>query len=188
MRSALSIRSRLSKAASTSDSPTRQGRLVASIRWLTRLSPDRVDSKPHLPLRIAVFALRWDCGALLRLLFNYPASADRVPDFIKRSTRYQLDCHIGAAILFLITWETRIKRARALRPSRTPRHGPHRGYASTDQGPRRTLPGADTASSPKRSEPLELSRYLNYCSEALSLIGKIAPCVRVSGFGARRRR
>lgn len=36
-------------------------------------------------------------------------------------------------------------------------------------------PSADTASSPKRTlSAFELSRYLNYCSELLSLIGKIS--------------
>ncbi len=37
------------------------------------------------------------------------------------------------------------------------------------------IEGEDTASSPKRElTPFEMSRYLDYCSEMLSLVGKIA--------------
>jgi len=84
---------------------------------------------------------------------------------------------LGAALLFLISLETRLKRNRSLRDL----HGfrsiahvidmhqltkdPSSGLASDHA----------TASSPQRTmTPFELTRYLDYCSEMLSLTGKLA--------------
>jgi len=83
----------------------------------------------------------------------------------------------GAALIFLFTLEERIKRRRALADlhglrsfvhvidmhqlTKDPSHGAHINQA--------------TPSSPKRDmTPAELTRYLDYCSEMLSLSAKIA--------------
>lgn len=83
----------------------------------------------------------------------------------------------GAALIFLFTLEERIKRKRALADlhglrsfvhvidmhqlTKDPSHGAHISQA--------------TPSSPKRDmTPAELTRYLDYCSEMLSLTAKIA--------------
>jgi hypothetical protein len=92
--------------------------------------------------------------------------------------------YIGAAILFLVTWETRIKRARALRAIHELRAMAHivDMHQLTKDPERAFNVGSDTASSPKRVlTPFELSRYLDYCSEALALISKIA-ALYVQGF------
>lgn len=92
--------------------------------------------------------------------------------------------YISAAILFLVTWETRIKRARALRAIHELRAMAHiLDMHQLTKDPERAFNiGSDTASSPKRTlSPFELSRYLDYCSEALSLISKIA-ALYVQGF------
>ena len=86
---------------------------------------------------------------------------------------------IGAAIFFFLTLETRYKRQRALKAIhelRTVAHiidmhqltkDPHRitrkqVYSSTGLSPK------------LRMTPFQLRRYLEYCSEMLSLTGKIA--------------
>jgi hypothetical protein len=84
---------------------------------------------------------------------------------------------IGATILFLITLESRIKRRRALKALHELRAIAHViDMHQLTKDPERALgQGKDTASSPKRElTPFELTRYLDYCSEMLSLGGKIA--------------
>jgi hypothetical protein len=81
---------------------------------------------------------------------------------------------IGAGLLFLIGWERRLKRSRALRALHELRSVAHvidmhqltkdperllERYSSTKASPRETM----TA--------FELNRYLDYCSELLSLTG-----------------
>ena len=88
---------------------------------------------------------------------------------------------IGAAIFFLLTFETRYKRKRALKALdelRSIAHvidmhqltkDPHR---ITQKGKPVYVPGRE---SPKFDmSPFLLRRYLDYCSEMLSLTGKIA--------------
>ncbi len=84
---------------------------------------------------------------------------------------------VGAAIFFLAQWEGRIKRKRmlaALHELRSLAHVVDMHQLTKD--PDRFRPGVVlTASSPVRAmTQFELSRYLDYCSEMLSLIGKIA--------------
>ena len=84
---------------------------------------------------------------------------------------------IGVAVFFLITLETRIKRRRALDALHDLRVIAHIiDMHQLTKDPERILgQGADTESSPRRAmTPPELGRYLDYCSEMLSLAGKIA--------------
>lgn len=84
---------------------------------------------------------------------------------------------LSAAILFLITTESRIKRGRALKAIHELRALAHVvDMHQLTKDPERTLVRSkDTASSPKQNlTQAELTRYLDYCSEMLSLIGKLA--------------
>ena len=84
---------------------------------------------------------------------------------------------LGAAILFLVTAETRIKRRRALKAIHELRALAHViDMHQLTKDPERLLARRKkTPSSPQQSlSPAELGRYLDYCSEMLSLIGKIA--------------
>ena len=84
---------------------------------------------------------------------------------------------IGAAIFFLVTLETRIKRGRALRALHELRSVAHIiDMHQLTKDPERLLGrGSPTVSSPRQvMTAFELSRYLDYCSELLSLTGKIA--------------
>jgi hypothetical protein len=82
---------------------------------------------------------------------------------------------IGAAIIFLFSLELRMKRARALDAVRELRSLAHiiDMHQLTKDPERMSGRGPATASSPKRSmSPFLLGRYLDYCSELLSLVGK----------------
>lgn len=84
---------------------------------------------------------------------------------------------VGATILFLITLESRIKRSRALKAIHELRALAHviDMHQLTKAPDRILLKGEKTPSSPKQNlSAFELVRYLDYCSEMLSLTGKIA--------------
>jgi hypothetical protein len=84
---------------------------------------------------------------------------------------------VGAAVFFLASLESRIKRSRVLAAIHELRALAHiiDMHQLTKSPERVLLSGPDTASSPARVlSPFELSRYLDYCSEMLSLLGKIA--------------
>ena len=84
---------------------------------------------------------------------------------------------IGAAILFLVTLESRIKRRRALSAIHEIRSIAHIiDMHQLTKDPERLKTGnLTTASSPELDmTPFELGRYLDYCSEMLSLTAKLA--------------
>jgi hypothetical protein len=83
----------------------------------------------------------------------------------------------GAASYFLVGWETRRKRRRALRALHALRSLAHIiDMHQLTKDPERLLnPEQSTPSSPARTfTAFELSRYLDYCSELLSVISKAA--------------
>jgi len=91
---------------------------------------------------------------------------------------------IGAAIFFLVTVETRIKRRRAIRALHELRAIAHiiDMHQLTKDPERATGEPSTTDSSPRRPlSKTELGRYLDYCSEMLSLTGKVA-ALYVQGF------
>lgn len=84
---------------------------------------------------------------------------------------------IGAVIASLVTLEVRLKRQRALAAIRELRSLAHivDMHQLTKDPERATGQGTSTDSSPKRVlSPFLLGRYLDYCSELLSLISKVA--------------
>jgi len=84
---------------------------------------------------------------------------------------------LGAAVLFLATVEVRIKRGRALKAIHELRALAHviDMHQLTKDPERLVARGSLTPSSPKQNlRAPELIRYLDYCSEMLSLIGKLA--------------
>lgn len=91
---------------------------------------------------------------------------------------------LGVAIYFLSSLETRIKRRRALAALHELRSMAHivDMHQLTKDPDRLLARGSATQSSPKREmTQYELSRYLSYSSELLSLISKIA-ALHVQGF------
>jgi hypothetical protein len=84
---------------------------------------------------------------------------------------------MGAAVLFLITIEQRLKRRRALRHLHELRAIVHviDMHQLTKDPSTVVIVGGKTLSSPARTlEPYELSRYLDYCTEMMSLASKVA--------------
>jgi hypothetical protein len=85
---------------------------------------------------------------------------------------------IGLALLFLITTETRKKRKRALTAFHQLRALAHViDMHQLTKDPERIFSNKKnlTASSPRQTmTAFELTRYLDYCTEMLSLVGKIA--------------
>jgi len=84
---------------------------------------------------------------------------------------------LGIAIFFLVTLEARIKRRKALGSLHQLRSVVHivDMHQLTKDPERLMSPQPDTNSSPERSMSApELGRYLDYCSEMLSLTSKIA--------------
>jgi hypothetical protein len=81
---------------------------------------------------------------------------------------------IGAALFFLFSIENRVKRGRALKALYALRSIAHViDMHQLTKDPSRD-PLHDTKSSPKVAlNPFQLVRYLDYCSEMLSLVGKI---------------
>ncbi len=83
---------------------------------------------------------------------------------------------IGAAIFFLVTVETRIKTQRALVSLHELRSIAHIiDMHQLTKDPVQLTGGERTDSSPERTmTAFEIQRYLDYCSELLSLTGKLA--------------
>lgn len=84
----------------------------------------------------------------------------------------------GAALAFLFSLEQRIKRTRALQTLHDLRAVAHViDMHQLTKDPSRILNDNESAtrSSPQRTlTPFQLTRYLDYCSEMLSLVGKLA--------------
>jgi hypothetical protein len=83
---------------------------------------------------------------------------------------------MGAAVWFLLNLEARIKRAQALNALHELRSIAHViDMHQLTKDPASVLGAAPTASSPERDlSPADLMRYLDYCTEMLSLTGKLA--------------
>ena len=85
----------------------------------------------------------------------------------------------GAALLFLFGPEVRVKRTRALQVLHGLRAMAHViNMHRLTKGPSQLLnaKAKSTKSSPQRIlMPYQLTRYLDYCSDMLSLLGKIPP-------------
>jgi len=145
---------------------------VARLQWVAR---------PILLLRLGVALLTLVVIALpaaLFLLADLPVTPPDVWEFIQAVDAGLQDLiFVGLLIFFLYTLETRIKRRRALHFLRELRALAHiiDMYQLTKDPDRVIGPGQDTPSSPERDiEQFKLGRYLDYCSEMLSLTAKVA--------------
>ncbi|KAA3647223.1 MAG: hypothetical protein DWQ07_06900 [Chloroflexi bacterium] len=145
--------------------------------------------KPILSVRIAVGALITSLlGLMIWAMFSLDLGAGDVTiaDLIALIDSGINDLvFISAGIFFLVSLETRIKRNRGLKGLNNLRVLAHViDMHQLNKDPNRAvdlvltknaLQGPDTKSSPKRElTAFELTRYLDYCSEMLSLIAKVA--------------
>lgn len=82
---------------------------------------------------------------------------------------------LGAAIIFLISIETRSKRKRVVSAVNELRAIAHVIDAHQLNKDPKSSAAVDTEHSPQRTlTPYELGRYLDYCSEMLSLVSKVS--------------
>lgn len=138
-------------------------------------------ARPQRALRASIGVLVVVIVAGLALIFSslrLPSGGFDVAGFIQVSEAgVNLVIVLGAVILFLFTVETRIKRSRAIKAIHELRALAHViDMHQLTKDPERSAGGSrHTASSPKHNlTPFELTRYLDYCSEMLSVTGKVA--------------
>ena len=158
-------------------------KVCADLCEIARASKRRSESiaRPNIGLRIIVgliiFGALWALGYSVVLL-EFESTRIHAPELVQVVDAIMNEIVlVGGAMFFLVTVETRVKRARALAALHELRSLAHViDMHQLTKDPRhdaRLL--LDTASSPKRVlRGAELGRYLDYCTEMLSLTGKIA--------------
>lgn len=150
------------------------GEVCAQLLQISRNATERATriAKPIVPLRIATGLLAVVIVAGLILMVTRlrpPPGTFDLGQFIQVLEAGINDVVlIGAAIFFLITIEARIKRRRALRALRELRSIAH--IIDMHQ----LMKDPERIDSDGSMAARELSRYLDYCSEMLSLTGKVA--------------
>ena len=144
---------------------------ITNVLWL---------QKPHLLLRAVAVLLSL---AIIALLFRLVVSVRQFELNEFTNAAQALDASIGsvvfigAAILFFLSWETRIKRRRALHALHELRALAHViDMHQLSKDPESYFGQGRNVGPPKKRPmtPFELNRYLDYCSDALALISKIA--------------
>ena len=138
-------------------------------------------AKPHLPLRalagVGIAAvLIIVAGVAMSMKLQFTISS--VTEFLQGSEAAINEAvFIGIAVFFFVTLETRLKRRRALRAIHELRSIAHIiDMHQLTKDPERITgaPVTDTAAAKRPQSPAELIRYLDYCSDLLALISKIA--------------
>ena len=145
--------------------------------------------RPNVALRLlGVFALAAAIALLVLAVETvHPQLGDHwpLPDLMQAvESALGSIVFLGAAFAFVWTLDTRRRRRLCLDALHEMRAMAHivDMHQLTKDPDRALRPGPDTASSPERSlDCFELARYLDYCSEMLSLIGKVA-ALWVQGF------
>jgi len=138
-------------------------------------------ASPHYVLRAAVFlVIAAAIAGLLFVALKMNVQVGTVEIFsVFQGVEAAMNIVVlsGAMLFFLVSLETRIKRQRSLSDLHRFRSIAHViDMHQLTKDPSTILGGgAPTASSPKRTmSRFELTRYLNYCSEMLSLTNKLA--------------
>lgn len=159
-------------------------RQVASeLVTMSREAAERAQAigRPNIPLRIVQWGLIGCClGLVVWVVRQLRLSDDvfKLDDFAQTVDGLIASfVGIGAAILFVASWELRLKRRKALIALHELRSMAHIvDMHQLTKDPERLLHGGPaTPSSPKRTmTPFELGRYLDYSSEMLSMISKTA--------------
>ena len=159
--------------------------VCATLREVCKHARERSDwiGQPIWPVRIATYAITLAVvvGLVMTFISIRPASEDEfdLPRFVELLEAGINDLIlIGAAFFFLFTLETRIKRKRALKAIHELRSIAHViDMHQLTKDPDRLLKDREnTEDSPdeRHLTPFLLRRYLDYCSELLSLTSKIA--------------
>lgn len=160
-------------------------RLCGQLERVARQASKRSEwiSKPIRSIRVVGYAVAMALVVFFVVLVSYAlqnSEAEKLGfiDLVQAVESGLNDLIFFAiAIYFLINLETRIKRRRALEAVHELRSMAHIiDMHQLTKDPERVLQGwSATKNSPQeKMTALQLNRYLDYCSEMLSLIGKIA--------------
>jgi hypothetical protein len=157
------------------------GRVCKELLTIARESQQRSAwiAKPQKSLRIVVGVLIGLIVIVLVLVLANSTLPSNRFDFVVLLQVSEAGINVfilvGAAILFLITSEVRIKRSRALKAIHELRALAHviDMHQLTKDPDRFPIREAATTST-QNLTPAQTVRYLDYCSEMLSLIGKLA--------------
>jgi len=144
-------------------------------------SQAKIIARPFLPFRIGIAVLAVAFLIILGWIIVHlkiSTQIDRFSEFLQAlDAALNTVILVGAGVFSLFTLEVRMKRNRALKLLHELRSLTHVvDMHQLTKDPETIMSrGATTASSPKRNMTrFQLSRYLDYCSEMSSLIGKIA--------------
>jgi hypothetical protein len=148
---------------------------------MARQTSERITevSKPHWGLRLLLALVVMTALAILAFLTMEAATlkgSDQLSDAMQGvDASVNLAIVLGGAAFFVSTLETRWKRGRALAALHEIRSIVHVIDMHQLTKDPSMLGAARTSSSPERDmTPFELMRYLDYCSEMLSLTAKCA--------------
>jgi len=136
--------------------------------------------RPNLVLRslVVLFALLLITLVVSTILgMNLKARVSSVVEFVQMMESGINDVlFVGAAIFFLFTYESRLRRDKALEAVHELRVLAHIvDMHQLTKDPDRLGEGPRTPASPEMNlSRFELARYLDYCSELLSILSKIA--------------
>jgi hypothetical protein len=158
--------------------------VAAELLQIARENSARAEriARRNIPLRLGVYALLgvgfvgllW----ILRLIDFTRTTADNVYSVLQgMEAAANLVVLMGAALFFLVTVEERLKRRRALAALHELRSIVHviDMHQLTKDPSSSVVVGGKTASSPARAlTRFEVTRYLDYSSEMLSLTSKVA--------------
>ena len=136
--------------------------------------------RPNWPVRVgSALSIGLMIGILIYIVLQVPLGArfEGLPDVLEAmEAGINTILLFGAAALFLTTVEARLKRARALRlldQLRSLAHVVDMHQLTKD--PERLLTEQQPHDAPKRvTTGIDLARYLDYCSELLSVTSKLA--------------
>ncbi len=148
---------------------------------ISRQTSSRIEhvSRPHWGMRCALAAVQLATLIGLYLLAKFAITlraSDELSDFLQGfDAAISLAIFVGGAAFFVWTFEARWKRDRALKALHELRSIVHVVDMHQLTKDPSMLGGARVSSSPERTmTPFELMRYLEYCSEMLSLTAKLA--------------
>lgn len=157
--------------------------VAAELVVMAREAAERAQAigRPNIPLRLLLWLLILGCLTLVAWFLQRVRLSEDVLkiDSFAQTVEGVIASFvwIGAAILFVFSWELRLKRRKALIAIHELRSMAHIvDMHQLTKDPERMLHGGPaTPSSPKRTmTPFELGRYLDYSSEMLSMISKTA--------------
>jgi len=138
-------------------------------------------ARPHVPLRaVAGLGIVAVVIIVLGVALNVKVQPTfgSIADFLQGSEAAISEVvFLGIAVLFFLSLETRLKRRRALKAIHVLRSMAHiiDMHQLTKDPERITGPRAEGEAAAKRPQnPAELIRYLDFCSDQLALLSKIA--------------